>query len=208
MRRILFLTLFSTFLLLGTAGDSMATLTPAPTPSMKIGYVDLDYVFSFLPEIKKVESECASFEKQLQNQLEAKIREFQQKLQDLQQGYETMDEPVRNQKQQELQELEKNLKRLQLESQEKLMSKRNSLLSPIDAKIRSTIKQIAEENGYIYILNASLGGMPVILYVVEEHNISDLILKKLGISPEKEKDSKEASKTSKGKAAGASKGKK
>ena len=186
----------------------MATLTPAPTPSMKIGYVDLDYVFSFLPEIKKVESECASFEKQLQNQLEAKIREFQQKLQDLQQGYETMDEPVRNQKQQELQELEKNLKRLQLESQEKLMSKRNSLLSPIDAKIRSTIKQIAEENGYIYILNASLGGMPVILYVVEEHNISDLILKKLGVSPEKEKDSKEASKTSKGKAAGASKGKK
>ncbi len=207
MRRILFLTLFSTFLLLGTAGDSMATLTPAPTSSMKIGYVDLDYVFSFLPEIKKVESECASFEKQLQNQLEAKIREFQQKLQDLQQGYETMDEPVRNQKQQELQELEKNLKRLQLESQEKLMSNRNSLLSPIDAKIRSTIKQIAEDNGYIYILNASLGGMPVILYVVEEHNISDLILKKLGISPEKEKDNKEASKASKGKA-GASKGKK
>lgn len=191
MKKKISLMLLSALLLFSAEGKENTTPSPVSALPLKVGYVDLDYIFGLLPEIKKIESECTSFEKQLQSQLETKIGEFQQKLQAFQQGYETMDDSVRNQKQRELQQLEKNLKQLQLESQEKLIAKRNSLLSPVDEKIRNAVKQIAEEGGYTYIFNANLGGMPVLIYAVEEYNISELVLKKLAINPEKGKTEKE-----------------
>lgn len=184
MKKIYLILLF-TLLLFSAEGKENTASSSASTLPLKIGYVDLDHIFSLLPEIKKIESECKSFEKQLQSQLESKIGEFQQKLQAFQQGYETMEESVRNQRQQELQQLEKNLKQLQLESQDKLITKRNGLLSPVDEKIKNAVKQIAEEGGYSYIINANLGGMPVLVYAAEEYNVSELVLQKLAVSPDK-----------------------
>ncbi len=159
-------------------------------PSLKIGYTNVEYIFSTLPEIKTIESEHASFEKQLNNQLEARVEAFQKQAQAFQQGYEAMTEVVRNQKQLELQQLEGSLKQFQLELHEQSDNKKINLLRPVYDKILNAIEQVAKENGYTHVLNANVGGIPALLYADEEHNISDLVLKKLGIDPDKAKGNK------------------
>ncbi|HAN49662.1 MAG TPA: outer membrane chaperone Skp [Amoebophilaceae bacterium] len=154
-------------------------------PPLKIGYTSVEYILGFLPETKAIKSEYTSLEKQLKNQLEARVGDFQQKVQAFQQGYEAMTEAVRNQKQLELQKLQGSLEQLQLESQEKLTSKQTNLLKPVYEKITNTIAQVAKENGYTHVLDNNVGGIPILLYADAEHDISDLVLKKLGIDPDK-----------------------
>jgi outer membrane protein len=158
----------------------------AHSAPVKVGYANVEYIFSFLPEKKTIASEYTSFEKQLQKQLqkqiEAKSEEFQQKAKAFQQGYEAMTEAVRSKKQLELRQLQESCEQLQLESQEKLVSKRVDLFNPVQDKIKKAIEQVAKKNGYTHILNASLGEFSALLYADERHNISDLVLKELGVN--------------------------
>ena len=100
---------------------------------------------------------------------------------------ETMTEPARNKKQQELQQQQMRIQQEEMEAQEKLASKHTNLLKPIYEKIQNKIEQVAKENGYTHVFNANVGGMPVLLYAGEEHNISTLVLKKLGVNPNQDK---------------------
>lgn len=161
--------------------------SPAP---LKIGYADVEYILGFLPESKTIESEYASFEKQLQKQLETRIGEFQQKFKAFQQGQEAMTEAVRNKKILALQQLNNTRQQFELEVQEKLASKRINLIKPIYDKIAHATKQVAKKNGYTHVLNNSVGGFSVLLYADESDNISDRILKELGIDPTKAKNKK------------------
>ena len=161
-----------------------------PSP-LKIGYVNLNRVLGLLPEIKTVGSELGSFVKQLDKQLKEKVADYDQKEQTFRKGRASMVEAVRSQKELELQQLQRSIEQLELESQEKLTSKHASLLAPIYEKIKNAIVQVAKENGYTHVLNADVEGMSVLLYVDEEHNLSNRILKKLGISPEKIENTKE-----------------
>lgn len=155
----------------------------APSLPFKIGYVNVEYVVGLLPETKIIKSEYTSFEKQIQNKLEGRLETLQQKAQAFQEGYETMTEALKEKKQAEFQQLKEELERLQLESQDKLSSKRNDLFKPVYEKVRSAIEQVAKEHGYTYILSQNLDGIPVLLYADEQHNISDRVLKKLGSDP-------------------------
>ena len=44
---------------------------------IKIGYTNVEYILSFLPETKQVQSEVTAYGTQLQNQLQSKITDFQ-----------------------------------------------------------------------------------------------------------------------------------
>jgi len=186
MKKTLFLTLSLFALLCSVEMPAVASTQASP---FKLGYADVDYILSLLPEAKKVKSEYASFEKQLVNQLETKGREYQQKLQALQQGYETMTEEVRNKKQLELQQLGKSFEQMQQEGQKKLAAKYADLVSPLYTKIQSIVEIVAKKYGYTFIINTNTGGAPLLLYATEEHNISELVLKQLGINTDKKKSS-------------------
>jgi outer membrane protein len=149
--------------------------------SVKVGCANVGYIFNFLPEKKTIESECKSFERQLKKQLEVKSEEFQQKAKAFQQSYEAMTEAVRNKKQLELQQLHGGLEQLQLESEEKLVSKSAGLLGPVYDKITNAIEQVAKKNGYTHILNVSTEPFSALLYADEKYDISDLVLRELGI---------------------------
>jgi outer membrane protein len=164
-------------------------LSTQPSP-IKIGYVHVGYLLDYLPEIKTIESELRSFDKQLKKQLEAKSDEFQKKFKVLQEGYEAMTEAVRNKKQLELEQLTESFTQLQRESQEKLANKSADLFGPIQNKIRQAIEQVAKKNGYTHILNSGPEPFPTLLYGDEKYNISDLVLRELGVDPAEVKSKK------------------
>ncbi|MEM7055447.1 MAG: OmpH family outer membrane protein [Bacteroidota bacterium] len=135
---------------------------------IKIGYTNLDYILSLLPETKSIEADYKSFEKQVKNRLEAKVGEFQEKLQALEKEYETMTDSVRKQKESELLQLKSSLEQLQIESQESLANKNVELLKPVYEKIQQAIEKIAKENGYTHVFNAETGSISILLYAAEE----------------------------------------
>lgn len=154
---------------------------------VKIGYVDVVYVFELLPETKIIESELMSFGKQLQKQIEASLKEYNQKKDAFERGYETMTESMRSKKSSEIQQLRKEIQLLQeREFPQKIAEKQNSLIQPVQEKIANAIEQIAKENGYTYVLNKNSREAFIaspLLYVDEAHNITNIVLKKLGVDP-------------------------
>jgi len=185
MKRTLLSVLLST-LLLCPVQTKAAPKNPPALP-IKIGYANMEYVISFLPETKKIESEYRSFEAQLRSQLEAKVKELEEKLQALEQGYATMTEDVKNQKKAELQQLQGNFEQLQVEAKEKLAHKHTSLLAPIYEKVQQAIEKVAQEHDYTHVFNTGPGGMSTLLYASEEHDLSDKVLKKLGVDLSQDK---------------------
>ena len=187
MQKKIYSTLILMLLAFGAHAKKTASTNAKETAPLKIGYTNIEYILSFLPETKGIESELASYEGQLKKKLKANVEEFQKKVQAFQQGYETMTEPARNKKQQELQQQQMRIQQEEMEAQEKLASKHTNLLKPIYEKIKNKIEQVAKENGYTHVFNEYVGGMLVLLYAGEEHNISTLVLKKLGVNSDQDK---------------------
>lgn len=150
---------------------------------MKIGYANVDYVLSQLPEAKQVESDLQAHNTQLQNQLQAKYQEYQQKGAAYQQGAANMIEAVRKEKEQELTDLGSRLQQFEKDAQASLQKKQSDLMQPLFTKVGEMIKAVAEEGGYDFILSAGVGGVDIVLFAKESHDISDIVLKKLGVTP-------------------------
>ena len=164
-------------------GTLTTTYAQTASASSKIGYADVDYVFSQMPEAKRIETELQSTQNQLKSQIDAKVQEFQKKLADYQANLNTMLDAVRQNTERELTMLQENLQKLQQDAQATIDNKRNQLMEPVYAKVGKAIEDVAKENGYTFILNQQIGGLDVILYGDENNDVSDLVLKKLGVTP-------------------------
>jgi outer membrane protein len=158
-------------------------LSHAQTASIKIGYADVDYIFSQMPESKQIDTELKSLQNQLRNQIETKASEFQKKYQDYNQNLNNMLDAVRVNTERELQQLQQNLQKLQEDAQTTIQNKNTQLMEPVYKKMGKAIEDTAKENGFHMILSQQLGGLDVILYADESADVSDLVLKKMGVTP-------------------------
>lgn len=152
------------------------------TAQMKIGYADVDYILAQMPEAKQVESELQSLNTQLQSQLQAKVQEYQQKLQSYQQSAAGMGDVVRQDKEEELMQLEQNIQKFQQNAQQSMEKKRNTLMEPLYTKLGNAIEKIAKANGYTHVLNGQIGGIDIVLYADQQYDVSNIVLKELGVA--------------------------
>jgi outer membrane protein len=172
MRTLFFLFAFG--FLTSVAGAQTAT---------KVGYADVDYIFSQMPEFKQIDTDLKSLESQLKKNLESKATEFQTKLAQYQQNAATMLDAVRTNTERELQQLQQNIEKLQQDAQAELQKRQATMMEPVYTKVGKGIEEVAKENGFTFILNQQIGGLDVILYGDPSMDISDLVLKKMGVTP-------------------------
>jgi outer membrane protein len=164
----------------GALAAQAQTQTP---PATKVGYADVDYIFSQMPEAKQIDTELKTTQTMLKNQIESKGAEFKKKLEDYQANAGTMLEAVRSNTERELTQLQQNLEKLQQDAQSTIQSKQTQLMEPVYKKVGKAIEDVAKENAFTFILNQQIGGLDVILYGDEKMDISELVLKKLGVTP-------------------------
>jgi outer membrane protein len=159
-------------------------LSNAQTAPLKIGYADVEYIFSQMPEAKQIESELQTLQTQLKKKYDAMVADFQNKLKIYQDpANANMPDAVRQNSERELQQLQQNIQKLEQDSQGDLQRKNAALLEPVQAKVGKAIEDVAKENGFSFILNPGISGADFILYGDEKLDVSDLVLKKLGITP-------------------------
>ena len=158
-------------------------ISHAQTATTKVGYADVDYIFSQMPESKQIDSELKSLQTQLKNQIDTKYQDYQKKLADYQANINNMIDAVRANTERELVQMQQNIEKLQQDAQTTVQTKQTTLMDPVFKKVGKAIEDVAKENGFTFILSQQIGGLDVILYGDEKMDVSDLVLKKLGVAP-------------------------
>lgn len=174
-------------MVLGFAGSAFTAA--AQTTSTKIGFADVDYIFSEMPEEKQIQTELQGVQTALKKQMDTKAAEFRQKLEDYQQNMNNMLPAVKANTERELQQLQANLQQLQEDAQVTINQKQAQLMEPVYKKVSGAIEAVAKENGFNLILSGQLGGLDVVLYGEEKLDVSELVLKKMGVTPKPRTDS-------------------
>jgi outer membrane protein len=153
-----------------------ATSTNAQT--LKLGYINSLELLSLMPEIQPADAELEKYANQLDGLFSGMMQEYQNKLVDYEKNQPNWTPDTEELKIKELQDLEKRIQEFQNSSQEKLGKKREELYAPILEKADKAIKEVATEEGYTYIFDASTGSL---LFADESEDILDKVRAKLGI---------------------------
>lgn len=156
-----------------------------------IAYVKLNYIIESLPETKQAEEEIKAFEARLRNQLQSKATVFQEEMEALNKSGATMTEEAKKKKEANIARLYTDFQNFQQECQNLTANKVAELRSPITEKVKQKIQEVAKEKGYAIVLNYGftndddLGLM--VVYGKADLDITNIVLKKLGIDTNKRK---------------------
>jgi outer membrane protein len=162
-----------------------AALAAPAFAQVRIGYTNIEVILAYMPEAKTVESQLQLFQQKLGEKLKAKEDYAQLKLQEYQECVEnnTCSPTERQTREAELTKLDQELRKLAEQSEFDLLAKRQELMEPMLQKLQDAIDATAKEKGYTYILNQTTsGGVSTILYGPEEDEITEAVMKRLGIT--------------------------
>jgi outer membrane protein len=111
------------------------------------------------------------------------MADFKKKLEEYNQYGATVAPAVKQNSERELQQMQANIQKFEEESQADLQKRNSALLGPVQEKVGKAIEDVAKENGYSLVMSNQINYSDVILYGDEKLDISDLVLKKMGITP-------------------------
>ena len=150
--------------------------------AQKFGYLNSASILQEMPEVKQAEADLEVLQKQLQSRGETMLKEFQMKYQELerknQQGEispKELDEEA-----QVLKAEEAKLAQFEQDMQRQVLERRDALLQPILDRVNTAIEEVAKEDGYSYIFDAS-PGTGILLYADESTDVVLKVKAKLGL---------------------------
>ena len=149
--------------------------------AQKFAYVDTDYILSKIPEFAQSEDLINKYSKQWNDEIEASYKEIEQMFKDYQSEEILLDESLKIKRQEAIIEKEKYVQSLQQKyfgSEGELYKKRQELISPIQDRIFDAIQQLAANNKYSIIFDASSD--LIMLYSNPDLDKSDKILQIMG----------------------------
>lgn len=149
----------------------------------KIGTIDAEYIMSQMPEIASVEEGLKSYNTKLQEDLQATIKNYENLVAKYQAESTTFTDEEKATKESEIITLENDIKNFRQKAGVLMQVKRNELTKPLYAKIDEAMKVIIAEENYTQIFNTSVNGLA---YADEKYDITDAVMKKLGIELPKE----------------------
>ena len=155
----------------------------AQAQDIKIGYTDVEYIMSLMPEMEQIDADIKDYSNQLGAQLDTKSQDFQKQVQSYEQARQTMTEDARTQKERELQALQQEIQKFQGDAQTSYQRKLQELLQPVQEKVFNAINAVAAENNYTHVFSQTAGQAPVLLYTQEDDPFTDLVIAKLGVTP-------------------------
>lgn len=146
----------------------------------KVGYIDESYIVSQMPEYKTIQTEMEAYQKDAEAALKSLKDSYDQKVAKFREESGKPDpiESILASLYKEIQDLEKEITDLQQSLQQEYQAELTKKLTPLTDKMNEQVKQVAVEQGNIYILRRE-----ALIYQVEENNLSDVVLKKLGVTP-------------------------
>lgn len=171
------------------AAGTTSTTTTASTAAgpLKLGYTNIDYVLAQTPEAKDIQNQLTIQRTQSENELKRMQKELQDKYEAYEKGAAQMSEVIRKDRETELQGLQGRIQEFGRTAETSLQTKYQQLVNPVVQKIQKAIDAVAKDNAYTYVFNLDAGAntIPILLVAPEQDNITELVLRKMGIDPAK-----------------------
>lgn len=149
--------------------------------AQKFGRINTQEVISVMPEMKEMQTNIEAYSKDLQENMETIVVEYNNKYQEFNKNFATMSDAVRQLKEKELNELIQRRNEFEQVAQQDLQKRYNELLAPIIEKAKAAIDKVASAGGYLTILDTSTGSLA---YFDETAltDIAPIVKKELGIT--------------------------
>lgn len=121
--------------------------------SPKFGVVDVDPIFSIMPETTAARDQMASASKKYEDEFAKLQEEFNKKYTEWQnlQKEPSTPESIKELRLQELNQFNEKIQQFQATASEDLQRQQQQLFTPIQERIISAIKSVGQENGFTFI---------------------------------------------------------
>ncbi|WP_036930769.1 OmpH family outer membrane protein [Prevotella sp. 10(H)] len=121
----------------------------------KIAYINANEIFSKMPELKDVETKLAAKSETIKKNAAAIEAEYTKKVEEFQKDTTNLTESVIVDRQTQLDGLRDRYQNFIQTSQTEYEKEQQTLLTPLQQKMRQAIKDVGDENNYVYILDAA-----------------------------------------------------
>ena len=166
--------------------------------AQKFAYIDSKYVLSHMPEYVAAQKQINELSAEWQAQVEQKYTAIEQLEKSFQAEKILLTEEMKKKREADINERREEVKQYQKSKfgvEGDLFKKREELVAPIQEQIFQAIEDIASQSQYMVVFDkASHSNM---LYTNPKHDISDKVLKKMGLKPgevlDKDEEDKEDS---------------
>jgi len=163
-------TLLSLVVFFTSTGFSQATA--------KFGYIDSNEILTLMPETDSLQDELKKYADFLDQQMNSMAMEYQTKVTQYQENFNTMSDLIKQTKEKEITDLQARIQAFQQSADQDLGAKQAELFNPLIEKVKNAISEVGKENGYTYIFDVGTGAL---VYYEMGDNVLPLVKKKLGI---------------------------
>ena len=149
--------------------------------SQKIVYVDSEYIMENIPEYGDAQAELNAMSEKWQKEVKAVYDKVSEMYSKYQTDMLLLSEDQKRAREQAIVDKEQEAKNLQLKyfgSEGQLYQKRTELIQPIQEKVYTAMKDLAQSKGYAFILDLASGTS--VLYASDKNDVSDDVLDQLG----------------------------
>jgi outer membrane protein len=146
--------------------------------AVKFGYIDSNEILTLMPETDSLQKELQAYAEYLDQQMSSMAMEYQTKVTDYQENYNTMSDLIRQTKEKEITDLQERIQAFQASADQDLGAKQADLFNPLIDRVKEAISEVGKENSYTYIFDIGSGA---VVYYENGDNILPLVKKKLGL---------------------------
>ncbi len=147
---------------------------------IKIGYVDSDAIMDKLPDAQDAKQKLDVLVQEWQGELNKIENTWKTKYDDYEKRKLIMTDQVRTELEAELVKLEKQIsdyREKKFGTNGEMFQKQDELMKPVQNKVFSAIKEVAQEEDYDYVFDRS--GDILLLYAKDKYDITVKVLNKL-----------------------------
>ena len=145
--------------------------------SIRIGYIDMDYILENVPEYQEAQAQLDSKVNQWKTDIEKKSSEIEQMKKTLENERVLLTQELIDEREEEISFMEGELLKYQQDRfgpRGDLMIQRSNLVEPVQDQVFNAVQEISKNRQYDFVFDKS--AELVMLYANERHDISDQVL--------------------------------
>jgi len=158
----------------------LLVLSSATLAQLKIGYVDSETIMKKLPDAQDVQRKLDDLVKSWRTELLKMQSDLKNKQADFEKKKLIMSDKTKKEKSDEINKLSRSIdlfRNKKFGVRGELFQKQNTLMKPIQNKVFTAIKDVAEEEDFDFIFDRTSD--VTMLYAKEKYDITSLVLEKL-----------------------------
>lgn len=159
---------------------ALCALLSTAVAQTKIAYINSQTIMEQLPEAQDAQKQLDALTLEWQNELNRMAAEIQRKVDEYDKRKLIMTDKRRAEVEKELQDLDKKLveyRNQKFGTNGELFTKQNELMKPIQEKIFKAVKDVADAEGYDYVVDRS--SSTLLLYANSKHDLTQKVLEKI-----------------------------